>query len=60
VKVPENLLKGFGQNSIKSVDLDVSGAEIDAILDNPDLPESFKKSIRAMQKTLRDFEKKSE
>lgn len=60
VKVPKNLLEGFGQNSIKSVDLDVSGAGIDAILDNPDLPESFKKSIRAMQKTLQEFEKKSE
>ena len=56
--VPESLLKGLEKSSIESVDVDVSGKGFESLLNNPDLPESFKERIREMQKSLDDFEKK--
>jgi C-terminal processing protease CtpA/Prc len=58
--VPEELLKGLEKSSVKSVDVEVTGEGFDALLDNPELPESFKQTIREMQKSLREFEKKKE
>ena len=57
-KVPSALLNGVAKGSVKSVNLNVNGAGIESVLENPDLPENFKESIRAMQKALREFEKK--
>lgn len=60
IKVPEILLENFGKGSIESVDLKTSGAGIESILKNPDIPDDFKASIRAMQKKLKEFEKKTD
>ncbi|MEN8681057.1 MAG: PDZ domain-containing protein [Akkermansiaceae bacterium] len=58
--VPDNLTEGFGNNSVKSVDVSANGAEISsafkAVLDDPNLPADFKKSVLDMQKMLREFE----
>lgn len=59
MKVPHSLLKGFEKGTVESVDLEVNGAGIESVLENPDLPEEFKKSIREMREALREFEKKS-
>lgn len=58
--VPEELLRGLEKPTIESVDVDVTGKGFEALLSNPDLPEDFKKTIREMQKTLREFEKRKE
>jgi len=60
IKVPEILLENFGKGSIESVDLKTSGAGIESILENPDIPDDFKASIRAMQKKFKEFEKKTD
>ena len=54
-EVPAALRQALEKSSVKSVA--VTGTGFDSLLNNPDLPESFKKSIREMQKTLREFEK---
>lgn len=42
------------------VEVEVSGsaAGLDAVLNNPDVPEDFKKTVREMQQKMLDFEKK--
>lgn len=60
IKVPEIMLENFRKGSIESVDLKTSGAGIESILENPDIPDDFKASIRAMQKKLKEFEKKTD
>lgn len=55
--VPEGLLQELEKSTVESVDVDVSGQGFDALLNNPDLPDSFKETIRGMQKSLREFEK---
>jgi hypothetical protein len=57
--VPEGLLQGIEKSTIESVDVDVTGKGFESLLNNPDLPEDFKKTIREMQKSLREFEKKN-
>jgi len=58
---PKSLTEGLEKRSAKSVDIAVDGADIsavfDSVLDDPSLPNSFKESVRGMQKMLRDFEK---
>ena len=58
--VPEALRQGLEKSTVKSVEVNVSGKGFEALLDNPDLPENFKATIREMQKSLREFEKKNE
>ena len=58
--LPEGLLEGIRKSSVERVDVEVAGKGFDALLDNPDLPEDFKQTIREMQKTLREFEKSKE
>lgn len=58
--LPEGLLEGIRKSSVERVDVEVAGEGFDALLNNPDLPEDFKKTIREMRKTLREFEKKKE
>lgn len=60
IKVPEIMLENFRKGSIESVDLKTSRAGIESILENPDIPDDFKASIRAMQKKLKEFEKKTD
>lgn len=57
--VPEELREGVEKSSVESVDVEVTGKGFDALLNDPDLPESFKKTIREMQKSLQEFEKKT-
>lgn len=57
-EVPESLRQGAEKSSVQRVDVDVTGKGFESLLNNPDLPESFKETIREMQKTLREFEKK--
>ena len=58
-KVPQDLLDDFGKGSIESVDLNVTGGGIESILENPDIPDDFKETIKDMQKRLQEFEKKA-
>ena len=58
--VPNGLREGIEKSTVESVDVDITGEGFEALLNNPDLPESFKKTIREMQKSLREFEKKKE
>ena len=58
-KVPQDLLDDFGKGSIESVDLNVTGGGIESILENPDIPDDFKETIKDMQKRLQEFEKKT-
>lgn len=58
--LPEGLLEGIRKSSVERVDVEVAGKGFDALLNNPDLPEDFKQTIREMQKTLREFEKSKE
>lgn len=63
-KAPEGLADGFGKSQAKSVGVSAEGEEVgkvfDTILDDPNLPESFKESVRRMQKMLRDSEQRGE
>lgn len=59
LKIPSDLLDGFEKGSVESVDLEVNGGGIESVLENPDLPEEFKQSIREMQNVLREFKKES-
>lgn len=57
MKIPSNLLDGFEKGSVESVDLEVNGGGIESVLENPDVPEEFKQSIREMRNALREFKK---
>lgn len=57
--VPESLREGVEKLSVVSVDVDVTGRGFVDPLNNPDLSESFKKTIRELHKSLREFEKKN-
>lgn len=57
--VPESLREGVEKLSVVSVDVDVTGRGFVDSLNNPDLSESFKKTIRELHKSLREFEKKN-
>jgi hypothetical protein len=59
LKIPSDLLDGFEKGAVESVDLEVNGGGIESVLENPDLPEEFKQSIREMRKALREFKKES-
>jgi hypothetical protein len=44
-----------------TIEVEVSGNAgegLDGVLENPDVPEEFKKSVREMQEKMREFEKK--
>ena len=56
---PESLREGIKKLSVVSVYVDVTGRAFVDPLNNPDLSESFKKTIRESQKSLREFEKKN-
>lgn len=59
-EVPESLRQKLKKSSVESVDVKVTGEGFESLLNNPDLPESFKETIREMQKNLREFEEKTE
>lgn len=55
-EVPEALRREIEESSVERVNLEVSGQGLEPLLNDPDLPENFKETIREMQKTLQDFE----
>jgi len=59
---PEGLTDGFEKSQDGAIDISVEGKHrgeaLDAVLEDPDVPDSFKETVRRMQERFRDFERR--
>ncbi len=59
---PEGLTDGFEKSQDGAIDISVEGNRrgeaLDAALENPEVPDSFKETVRKMQERFRDFERR--